>query len=243
MTAPARAKGTAARKAKPEREKTKKTKQPGKAEKSSGRMRSTAAERAYARREDRRDRSLNEGAERRPRQQRQSAEEPQRRRVVRPKARDRAKQLQTKVVSSRAPQVVGVMALLGTGLVTTLWLSIAAVSGSYELQQAEAETSALNEQRELLLREVSNMDSTPALQRRAEELGLVPGPEPARLVLNPDGTTRLVGEPEEAKAPAPPPLPAPPAGPPVQAPGQQPGQEPGQEAARQAAPVPAIEAR
>lgn len=209
MTAPTRSKGTASRAAKAEREGAKRAQ--GKRapkEKSSARTRSAASERTYARREERRDRPA-DGAERRPRNQRQRAEEPQRGKLARPQARVKAKQLQTKVASSRAPLVIAVMSLLGGGLLATLWLSIAAVSGSYELQEAEARTSVLNEQKELLVREVSNMDSTPALERRAKELGLVPGPEPAYLVPNPDGTTTLVGEPEAAKAPPPPKPPAP----------------------------------
>ena len=113
--------------------------------------------------------------------------------------RPRARQLQAKVATSRVPLVVAVMAVLGVGLVATLSLSIAAVGGSYQLQQVEQDVTALNEHREQLLREVSNIDSTPALQRKATELGMVPPPgPPAHLVVSPDGSINVVGEPQQA---------------------------------------------
>ncbi|GAA4829860.1 FtsB/FtsL family cell division protein [Saccharopolyspora rosea] len=169
------------------------------------RTRSAAAERAYARREERRDRSQRD---RRPRKQRTGVEE--RRPQPKAKRRPARRQLQEKVTSSRAPLVVAGMALLATGLAATLWLSIATVSGSYRLQEGEARINALNEQREQLMREVSSLTSPPALQRRATtELGMVPGPPPAHLVPQPGGGVLVVGEPEKAKgAPAPPPGPA-----------------------------------
>ena len=222
MTAPARSRATASRTSTTEREQPEKKK----------RSRSAAAERAYARREERRDRSLRENTERRPRTQRQPGEQ-RRLRVSRSAAK-----LQEKVVGSRASLVVVGMSLLTVGLLATLWLSIAAVSGSYQLQQNEARINALNEQREQLMLQVSALDSTPALQREAERLGLVLAPPPAHLIPNPDGTATVVGDPEAAKAPAPP---APPA-PPVQAPPQQQQQTP-PAPQLQAAGVPAVEAR
>ncbi|GAA3356006.1 hypothetical protein [Saccharopolyspora gregorii] len=260
MTAPARAKtsasrtGSAAKKKEPAKRKAASTtatapqtktqkKTPAKA-----RGRSAAAERAYARREERRDRTSRETAERRPRRQRQAAEQRQPRQWRLAAVRPRARQLQAKVATSRVPLVVAVMAVLGVGLVATLSLSIAAVGGSYQLQQVEQEVTALNEHREQLLREVSNIDSTPALQRKATELGMVPPPgPPAHLVVNPDGTIRVVGEPQQASAPPAPPAPKPPApadaqqppaapNPPVEQGAPQP--DPAQ---RQAATIPAVE--
>ncbi|GAB2667890.1 hypothetical protein GCM10027271_29490 [Saccharopolyspora gloriosae] len=179
-----------------------------KSQTSKARTRSATAERAYARREERRDRSARETVERRPRRQRQAAEQRQPRQWRLAAVRPRARQLQAKVATSRAPLVVAVMGLLGVGLVATLSLSIAAVGGSYRLQQAEQEVTALNEHREQLLREVSNLDSTPALERKATELGMVapPGP-PAHLVTHPDGSVHVIGEPQAATGPATPPKP------------------------------------
>lgn len=215
MTAPARAKKSASRSGSAERAQSaaKKTTAKSATTKSDKpRSRSAAAERAYARREERRERSTREPSVRRPRQLRTGAEE---RRPTSAKPKTRARQLQERVALARFPLVVVVMSVLAVGLAATLWLSIAAVSGSYQLQHGEAEIASLNESREQLLREVSSLDSPPAIQRRAvEELGMVPGPTPARLVTQPDGTVVVVGEPEKASAPqppAPPPAEQPPA--------------------------------
>ena len=115
----------------------------------------------------------------------------------------------------RAQFVLLVMALLGTGLVLTLWLSTAAAADSYRLQDARAEAGVLAEQSEQLRREVAFRSSAPELARRATELGMVATQNPARLVVAPDGTVTVVGEPQVARAPAPPvvvapaPVPAP----------------------------------
>jgi cell division protein FtsI (penicillin-binding protein 3) len=194
------------------------------------RTRSAAAERAYARREERRDRSAREPSGRRPRQVRQGVEE--RRPAAGPKPKTRAKQLQERVSLARLPLVVVVMSVLATGLASTLWLSIAAVSGSYQLQQGEDALNELTERKERLLRDVSSMSSTPEIQRRAEEAGLRPAPSPARLVQQPDGSVVVVGEPKKATA-APPPAPPPAAeNPAVQAP---PAENPAQQQADAAA--------
>ncbi|PKW19433.1 hypothetical protein [Saccharopolyspora spinosa] len=197
------------------------------------RTRSAAAERAYARREERRERSAREPAARRPRQVRQGVED--RRPAAKPKPKPRAKQLHERVSLQRLPLVVVVMSVLATGLAATLWLSIAAVSGSYQLQQGEENLNALSERKERLLREVSSMSSTPEIQRRAEEAGLRPAPSPARLVQQPDGSVIVVGEPKKVTAPQPPA--DQPAAPPVQ--GEQPpaGQPPAENQAQQQPPA------
>jgi hypothetical protein len=90
----------------------------------------------------------------------------------------------------RAQFVLLVMALLGVGLVLTLWLSTAA--------------GTLTEQVEQLRREVAVAASAPELARRAAEMGMVPVQDPARLVVGTDGAVTVVGEPLVAQAPAPP---------------------------------------
>ncbi|MFC7340671.1 hypothetical protein [Saccharopolyspora griseoalba] len=237
MTAPARSKA-AARVETEERDETARTttKQPTKSAKPSSKQatkqaggtktapkksdkrrgRSAAADRAYARRDERREQSS-----RRPSQVRQGVEE---RRPVAARSRAR-KQLQEKVSTiARLPLVVVVMVVLATGLAATLWLSIAAVSGSYQLKAGEAEINSLTNRKEQLQREVSSMSSTPALQRRAEqELGMVEAPTPAHLVEHPDGSVAVVGDPQRATAPPPPAPPAPPARPEQQSGPQQDG--------------------
>jgi hypothetical protein len=151
--------------------------QPGKSATQPGtttRRRSQVAERAYARREQRR--------------------------VDTVRADDA---LQPKAAGSRVPLVVTVMGLMACGLAATLWLSIAAVSGSYRLQQAQSDVNALTAERDQLLRENSDLDSTPELQRRAAAQGLVPAPQAAYLVPEPDGSVAVLGQPQPADPAAP----------------------------------------
>lgn len=157
------------------------------------RGRSTAAERAYARREQRRDRWL------RPVQERAAA------------------------TGFRAPFVLMVMSLLGIGLVTSLWLTTAAAADSVRLEQIRKEARAQAELVELLRREVASKESPAELDRKAKEMGLVPVTDPAMLVQKPDGSWVLVGDPKAVKPqprqqPNPPAQNPPPQNPPAQNP-------------------------
>ena len=117
--------------------------------------------------------------------------------------------------AGRARFVLTVMVLLVAGLVATLWLSTAAAADSYRLQDARAQARTLSQQSERLHREVAAMAAAPELARRATELGMVQVQDPARLVVLPDGSVAVVGEPRAAVAPPPPaPPPAPPGAPP-----------------------------
>jgi len=116
----------------------------------------------------------------------------------------------------RARFVVLVMVLLGMALVATLWLSTAAAADSYRLQEAQTQARDLSERAEDLGQRVATLETAPELARRARNLGMVPTGEPARLVVLPDGTVAVIGEPTPATAPAPlvPPPPAEPVPPP-----------------------------
>jgi hypothetical protein len=115
----------------------------------------------------------------------------------------------------RTPFVLLVMVLLAVGLVAILWLSTAAAADSYRLTDARAAARTLQEQSEALRREVATLGSAPEIARRAEELGLVEIRDPARLVVAPDRTVTVVGQPRAATRPAPPAPPAAPAQPPA----------------------------
>ncbi|WP_300010765.1 hypothetical protein [Pseudonocardia sp.] len=115
----------------------------------------------------------------------------------------------------RAQFVMLVMVLLGSGLVLTLWLSTAAAADSYRLQDARLAAAELSEQVEALRREVAVAGSAPELVRRAEQMGMVPVQDTARIVVAPDGTVTVVGDPSVARAPAPPPPPPVPVPPPA----------------------------
>lgn len=112
---------------------------------------------------------------------------------------------------ARARFVVLVMVLLGMALVATLWLSTAAAADSYRLQKAQTQTRDLSERAQDLGQRVATLETAPELARRARNLGMVPTGEPTRLVVLPDGTVAVIGEP----TPAPTPTPAPPAVPPA----------------------------
>nr|MDQ2707269.1 hypothetical protein [Actinomycetota bacterium] len=107
--------------------------------------------------------------------------------------------------------VLMVMALLGAGLVASLWLSTSAAADSYRLDQATHATRDLSERGETLRTEIAAMRSAPTLAQAARNLGMVPVSDVARLVARSDGSVVIVGTPKAgvAPAPVPPPLPDP----------------------------------
>lgn len=148
---------------------------------------------------------------------------------------------------SRASFVLLVMAMLATGVVATLWLTTQAISGSYKLERLHEHNAELGERVAKLERVVTKRESATWLAKQARQLGMVPGETPAKLVVHPDGSVTMVGEPKKVTAPPPPPTPPPPesAAEPEDAPadqesasdGQQPhGEEPEEAPAEQEAP-------
>lgn len=182
------------------------------------RVRTAAAERAYARRAQREGRPV-----------------------------DRARSAPEDSAAGRATFVVLVIGLLVVGVAATLWLSTQAIADSYRLEKAKQEANDLSERAATLQREVTKLDSPAALAERAKQLGMVLPGDPARLVVQPDGSVVVVGEPTPATSAAPPtpppaeqgqpPVPEVPAqqGPaqaPVQGDGQPPAQNEGQQPAQ-----------
>ncbi|WP_410088721.1 septum formation initiator family protein, partial [Streptomyces sp. t39] len=134
--------------------------------------------------------------------------------------------------AARTPFVLLVVLLLSGGLITLLLLNSSLSQGSFRLSELKKQTTELTDQEQALQRDVDSRSAPDALERRARELGMVPGGSPA--FLGPDGTVR--GVPGRATAqPAPTPSagpspdeepagqPAAPATPSVSAPGR-PGQ-------------------
>ncbi|WP_372456040.1 septum formation initiator family protein [Streptomyces buecherae] len=93
----------------------------------------------------------------------------------------------------RAPFVLLVVVLLGSGLITLLVLNSSLNQGSFELSRLERQTDDLTDEQQALQQEVDELAQPNTLERRARELGLVPGGGPA--FLNPDGTVRGVPAP------------------------------------------------
>ncbi|GAA3095779.1 hypothetical protein ACFQ0X_31920 [Streptomyces rectiviolaceus] len=92
--------------------------------------------------------------------------------------------------AARTPFVLLVVLLLGGGLITLLILNSSLNEGSFQLSELKKETTELTDQEQELQRDVDAYAAPDALQRRARELGMVPGGDPA--FLNPDGTVRGV---------------------------------------------------
>ncbi|MET7416191.1 septum formation initiator [Streptomyces rubiginosohelvolus] len=107
--------------------------------------------------------------------------------------------------AARTPFVLLVVLLLGGGLITLLLLNSALNEGSFRLSELKRDTTELTDEQQALQRDVDSRSQPDALEKRARELGMVPGGSPA--FLNPDGTVR--GKPTEATAPPPSPSPSP----------------------------------
>ncbi|MYT70557.1 MULTISPECIES: septum formation initiator family protein [unclassified Streptomyces] len=101
--------------------------------------------------------------------------------------------------AARTPFVLLVVLLLGGGLITLLMLNSSLNEGSFKLTKLRKQTTELTDDEQELQREVDSYSAPDALQRRARELGMVPGGDPA--FLNPDGTVR--GLPSPASLPLP----------------------------------------
>ncbi|MET7932197.1 septum formation initiator family protein [Streptomyces sp. NPDC005322] len=106
----------------------------------------------------------------------------------------------------RAPFVLLVVVVLGSGLIALLLLNSSLNQGSFELGKLEKQTDELTDERQALQQDVDQLSAPGALERRARELGMVPGGSPA--FLNPDGTVRGVpapatGQPSALGAPGP----------------------------------------
>ncbi|WKD37470.1 hypothetical protein KO717_26150 [Streptomyces xanthophaeus] len=125
--------------------------------------------------------------------------------------------------AARMPFVLLVVALLAGGLISLLLLNSALNEGSFQLSKLTKETTALTDEEQALQRDVDAYSAPDALQRRAHELGLVPGGSP--VFIGPDG--KVAGSAAPAEAP-PSPTPSAPAAPAASAPVPAPG--PGQPA-------------
>ncbi|MET8688553.1 septum formation initiator family protein [Streptomyces sp. NPDC004732] len=92
--------------------------------------------------------------------------------------------------AARTPFVLLVVLLLGGGLITLLILNSSLNEGSFQLSELKKQTKDLTEEEQELQREVDGFAAPDALQRRAQELGMVPGGDPA--FLDPDGSVHGV---------------------------------------------------
>ncbi|AOR34846.1 hypothetical protein BFF78_30720 [Streptomyces fodineus] len=96
--------------------------------------------------------------------------------------------------AARAPFVLLVVLLLGGGLIGLLVLNSALSEGSFKLADLQNQTKNLTDEEQALQRAIDAYSSPDALQRRAHQLGMVPGGDPA--FLGSDG--RIKGVPSAA---------------------------------------------
>ncbi|MCX4980361.1 septum formation initiator family protein [Streptomyces sp. NBC_00572] len=106
--------------------------------------------------------------------------------------------------AARTPFVLLVVVLLGGGLISLLLLNSALNQGSFQLNELKDRTTELTDEEQALQRDVDDYAAPDALERRARELGMIPGGSPA--FLGPEG--KVLGEPSEAVAPKPTPAPS-----------------------------------
>ncbi|CAM5376081.1 septum formation initiator family protein [Streptomyces aurantiogriseus] len=92
--------------------------------------------------------------------------------------------------AARTPFVLLVVLLLGGGLIGLLVLNSALSEGSFKMDDLQKDTKNLTDEEQSLQRDIDSYSAPDALQRRARELGMVPGGDPA--FLNPDGTVKGV---------------------------------------------------
>ncbi|MET8803151.1 septum formation initiator family protein [Streptomyces sp. NPDC004546] len=92
--------------------------------------------------------------------------------------------------AARTPFVLLIVLLLGGGLIGLLVLNSALSEGSFKLADLQKQTKNLTDEEQALQRDIDAYSSPDALQRRARELGMVPGGDPA--FLGPDGTVKGV---------------------------------------------------
>ncbi|MFJ9561697.1 septum formation initiator family protein [Streptomyces fuscichromogenes] len=95
--------------------------------------------------------------------------------------------------AARTPFVLLVVLLLGGGLISLLVLNSALSEGSFKLDDLQKQTKNLTDEEQALQRDIDAYSAPDALQRRARELGMVPGGDPA--FLGPDGTVKGIPDP------------------------------------------------
>jgi hypothetical protein len=123
--------------------------------------------------------------------------------------RDRLGGPDTEAPERRSQFVLSIMALLGVGLVTSLWLSTTAAADSYRLNEARQATTDLSERTQIVQSQIDAMQSPPAIARAASSLGMVQVSDVARLIVGPDGKVSVFGTPKAASGPPAPAVTAP----------------------------------
>lgn len=104
----------------------------------------------------------------------------------------------------RAPFIALVLLLIGAGLIALLVLNTAIAADSFVERSLNSQIEQLALQEQHLRQEVNAAQAPAALARAAAEQGMIPNSTPGFLVVNPDGTTQVIGAAKPAARPAPP---------------------------------------
>jgi hypothetical protein len=100
----------------------------------------------------------------------------------------------------RAPFVLLVLGLIGAGLCALLVLNTVAAADEVR-QRSLADTNAdTQNQAQQLQLQIADKQAPAALASAARQLGMVPNPNPAFIVVRPDGKVVVMGLPAQAKA-------------------------------------------
>lgn len=76
----------------------------------------------------------------------------------------------------KVPFIVLIIAILATGAGAVLWINTKASQTGVQIQTLDNQAGQLQLQNETLQRQVAQLDSTPNIAKRAQQLGLVPTP-------------------------------------------------------------------
>jgi cell division protein FtsB len=95
----------------------------------------------------------------------------------------------------RAPFAILIVLLLTAGLLGLLMLNTALSEGSFQLTKLQKQTTEMTDQQQTLQQQIAQQSGPDALEKRARDLGMVPGGDPA--FLHDDG--KVVGKPTQAQ--------------------------------------------
>jgi len=105
---------------------------------------------------------------------------------------------------NRAPFVVMLIAILGGGIATVLWLNTLTDEAGMRTSTARSSSTDLRLTIEALQRDVANLDATPRIADAAAALGMVPVGDAAMLVVDGSGAGSVIGTPSAVPGPPPP---------------------------------------
>jgi hypothetical protein len=109
----------------------------------------------------------------------------------------------------RAPFVLLVLGLVGAGLCALLAINTVAAADEVRQRELTSSNADASDQAAQLRIEIANKQAPAALASAARALGMVPNPNPAFVIVGPDGSASVVGSPTKVSGAAVPVTPKP----------------------------------